>query len=937
MKKLDIKIDHCPKLITSMVVLSIILTIIPVRIESVQSISDYRTLNVTTQTSDSSITLVQFPIKINVLRGTGVPGNNDAERADFIDRAVQATNDILYRANVQLTWRVNWNEVVGDGDARIDYGELYGHIDNNVPDILNSYPGRKPRLKVYIADVIPDRYAGMAPIGSQRIALALGASGLNITNELKPELRAEKEKELGRVLAHEFGHAVGELDENEEDKDDLMYPHLGGGTNLSNEPSRNEAESIRAGAISRGGEPIRVGSLIHLDTKFTSWGDPLFEVSQNYIDLFIGSLFAEGPTADLEVKVGIRGLHPNGIDVDSLFQMGFDIDNNNSTGYNGVDKILEITLQGKYPFTTPEGSISVDLYDVNSETSIPLAPGAVKRIPEFLDSFLETDPEKIDYFDSIQQSLPLPVLGPLADDVPIKLWAINLDTNEYDFVRFQFEFNPPPSATIEMEPLEARAGQRVNVQGTRFPPLSTVTLTIIDTEILQTPVLSDGTFSTSLTVPNLAPGRYFVTAMSDQANSFYFDFSILTVPSLDWPMFRHDSKHTGYSSSKAPNTNSTLWTYSPSGYFAIADGMVFITSENTPRALNVTTGQLIWSIQTPFTTGGIAIGYNMVFIQDFAGIVYALDEYTGALKWNFTVGAVGRPTVADGMVFASTREQEAVYALDVVTGAFKWSRPLGYTVYSNPAIDSGMVFVATWGEGRVYALNESTGSTIWNSVALTPSLEASPVVVDDRIYMGGGNGVIYVLDKYAGALVRTYGPVGGYLNEGPVVAYDKLFVATDDSDRTVYAINEDTGSIVWSYYIGGGGGAIAGPNVADDKVFVGSNTLPPRFLALNQSTGELVWSYSTSTTGLTSETIIASDMAFGSIGNTLCAFKLANVPGDLNGDFRVSLADLVILAYAYGSKPGDSNWNPNADVDGNSVVGLNDLVILASNYGRQFP
>jgi len=55
--------------------------------------------------------------------------------------------------------------------------------------------------------------------------------------------------------------------------------------------------------------------------------------------------------------------------------------------------------------------------------------------------------------------------------------------------------------------------------------------------------------------------------------------------------------------------------------------------------------------------------------------------------------------------------------------------------------------------------------------------------------------------------------------------------------------------------------------------------------------------------------------------------------GDLNGDFKVGLPDLVALANAYGSKPGDPNWNPNADIAGNGIVGLSDLVILAQHYG----
>jgi hypothetical protein len=59
------------------------------------------------------------------------------------------------------------------------------------------------------------------------------------------------------------------------------------------------------------------------------------------------------------------------------------------------------------------------------------------------------------------------------------------------------------------------------------------------------------------------------------------------------------------------------------------------------------------------------------------------------------------------------------------------------------------------------------------------------------------------------------------------------------------------------------------------------------------------------------------------------------IQGDMNGDFRVSLADLIILALAYGSKPTDQRWDPNADIDGNGVINIADLVHLAWNYGKQ--
>jgi hypothetical protein len=61
------------------------------------------------------------------------------------------------------------------------------------------------------------------------------------------------------------------------------------------------------------------------------------------------------------------------------------------------------------------------------------------------------------------------------------------------------------------------------------------------------------------------------------------------------------------------------------------------------------------------------------------------------------------------------------------------------------------------------------------------------------------------------------------------------------------------------------------------------------------------------------------------------------IPGDINGDFRVNLQDLVLLANAYGSKPGGTKWNPNADINGNNIADLADLVLMATHYGQHYP
>src|SRR5271157_2901638 len=65
---------------------------------------------------------------------------------------------------------------------------------------------------------------------------------------------------------------------------------------------------------------------------------------------------------------------------------------------------------------------------------------------------------------------------------------------------------------------------------------------------------------------------------------------------------------------------------------------------------------------------------------------------------------------------------------------------------------------------------------------------------------------------------------------------------------------------------------------------------------------------------------------------------LFSLVGDLNGDGKVGLDDLVLLAQAYGSKPGDANWNPLADIaPPYGIIGLTDLVTMATHYGQHYP
>jgi hypothetical protein len=58
------------------------------------------------------------------------------------------------------------------------------------------------------------------------------------------------------------------------------------------------------------------------------------------------------------------------------------------------------------------------------------------------------------------------------------------------------------------------------------------------------------------------------------------------------------------------------------------------------------------------------------------------------------------------------------------------------------------------------------------------------------------------------------------------------------------------------------------------------------------------------------------------------------IMGDINGDGIVNIKDVIIVSAAFGSVPGDPNWDPTADVNEDKVINVKDMVLISVNYGR---
>jgi len=73
--------------------------------------------------------------------------------------------------------------------------------------------------------------------------------------------------------------------------------------------------------------------------------------------------------------------------------------------------------------------------------------------------------------------------------------------------------------------------------------------------------------------------------------------------------------------------------------------------------------------------------------------------------------------------------------------------------------------------------------------------------------------------------------------------------------------------------------------------------------------------------------------------NTLVeGWILVTIQGDTNGDGWVEMMDFWVLSQAYGSHPGDLDWNPNADIyswpDGDGIIEMMDFWVVSQHFGE---
>ena len=239
-----------------------------------------------------------------------------------------------------------------------------------------------------------------------------------------------------------------------------------------------------------------------------------------------------------------------------------------------------------------------------------------------------------------------------------------------------------------------------------------------------------------------------------------------------------------------------------------------------------------WTVTLPEAQAAPAVAADRVAVVPLAtGELHAFDWETGEARWVFGFATTIAPAFAGNVVVAANAQ--AIEAVDAGTGTSTWR----HAVSSPPTMLAGtptaLYFLDATG---ITALDAATGEELWSSstdgrpglVAVGP-LGVAVTQADERV----------MLFAPADGRRRWVRQLSGMLR-APAWAGKTLVVPS--SDRTVWGLDGNDGSIDWEWTLGGAAVGVSGDA---DRVYIAG--LDNVLRGVNRGNGHQRWQQSLGT------------------------------------------------------------------------------------------
>lgn len=172
--------------------------------------------------------------------------------------------------------------------------------------------------------------------------------------------------------------------------------------------------------------------------------------------------------------------------------------------------------------------------------------------------------------------------------------------------------------------------------------------------------------------------------------------------------------------------------------------LLFIPTGNDLVALDASTGNEVWRVQSQSWFWGVAVAHDQVYVGNVDHYLYAYDAKTGNELWKFNADNRGSfdfwstPAILGDQLFIGNSDRN-LYALNAHTGGLLWKFRTEGDALSDPVIADGVIYISdsnhatALAQHNLYALDSQTGEELWN-YQLSSTFLTGPAL---------GNGVLY--------------------------------------------------------------------------------------------------------------------------------------------------------------------------------------------------
>lgn len=256
-----------------------------------------------------------------------------------------------------------------------------------------------------------------------------------------------------------------------------------------------------------------------------------------------------------------------------------------------------------------------------------------------------------------------------------------------------------------------------------------------------------------------------------------------------------------------PNTGTEVWTSTVGAPIrgaplVFGDRVFTVSIDNKLHAMAAVDGSDLWSFSALQEVAGYVGGNSPAGSGEFvvapftSGELVSLRLDSGRPVWNEALVGPrrearafgnladirGRPVIDRGLVLAMGTAG-TLTAIELRSGQRVWERGIGGN--QTPWVAGRFVFVVT-GSADVAAIERDTGKVKWVTPLTQYSDErrhkpitwAGPVLVSDRLLVGGSTGEMLSLSPYTGEIIGKL-DMRGPIRLGPVVANRMVYVLTD--------------------------------------------------------------------------------------------------------------------------------------------------------------